>query len=79
MLGSSTRQVKICVHLVPNRPLWQRFPARAAHGEVGTDAAGTETDKDLNAMLYYHKIGTPQCTSHDLFLVDSDWLGLLSS
>ncbi|BGP07293.1 hypothetical protein JCM10049v2_003124 [Rhodotorula toruloides] len=39
---------------------YQRFPARAEHGADTDDKAGTETDKDVNALLYYHKIGTPQ-------------------
>jgi prolyl oligopeptidase len=37
----------------------QRFPSRD-HGSVNDDIAGTETEKDLNAMLYYHQIGTTQ-------------------
>ncbi|GAA5855758.1 hypothetical protein JCM8547_001672 [Rhodosporidiobolus lusitaniae] len=48
---------------------YQRFPERKEHGEAGEDKAGTETEQDLNAMLYYHRIGTPQ--SSDI-LVHSD-------
>lgn len=39
---------------------YQRFPERKEHGGEEDDKAGTETDKDLNASLYYHRIGTPQ-------------------
>ncbi|GAA5931240.1 hypothetical protein JCM1841_000871 [Sporobolomyces salmonicolor] len=39
---------------------YQRFPERKEHGEDTDDKAGTETDADLNAMLYYHRVGTPQ-------------------
>ncbi|KZT12672.1 uncharacterized protein LAESUDRAFT_718954 [Laetiporus sulphureus 93-53] len=39
---------------------YQRFPARESHGSAESDLAGTETDSDKNAMLYYHRIGTPQ-------------------
>lgn len=28
---------------------------------MGEDKAGTEVDKDLDFMLMYHRIGTPQC------------------
>jgi hypothetical protein len=38
----------------------QRFPERASHGAADSDAAGTETNVDLNAALYYHRVGTPQ-------------------
>ncbi|KAM0788985.1 hypothetical protein ACM66B_003056 [Microbotryomycetes sp. NB124-2] len=39
---------------------YQRLPARRGHGADTDDKAGTETDADLNAMLYYHKVGTSQ-------------------
>ncbi|GAA5902303.1 hypothetical protein JCM6882_000496 [Rhodosporidiobolus microsporus] len=39
---------------------YQRFPERKEHGGAEEDKAGTETEQDLNAMLYYHRIGTPQ-------------------
>ncbi|KZT74475.1 hypothetical protein DAEQUDRAFT_720646 [Daedalea quercina L-15889] len=39
---------------------YQRFPTRQSHGSAEEDKAGTETDMDQNAMLYYHRIGTPQ-------------------
>ncbi|KAL5527147.1 hypothetical protein ACEPAG_5938 [Sanghuangporus baumii] len=42
---------------------YQRMPDRFSHGETGEDKAGTETDKDENAMLMFHRIGTPQCLS----------------
>jgi prolyl oligopeptidase len=37
----------------------KRFPARE-HGSLNDDIAGAETEKDLNAMLYYHRVGTSQ-------------------
>ena len=39
---------------------YQRFPERKEHGTEEEDKAGTETDQDLNAMLYYHRVGTKQ-------------------
>ncbi|KIM30914.1 hypothetical protein M408DRAFT_272569 [Serendipita vermifera MAFF 305830] len=39
---------------------YQRYPERKKHGDLKSDAAGTETDRDLNAMLMYHRIGTSQ-------------------
>lgn len=39
---------------------YQRFPARESHGAEDNDAAGTEIDADLNAALYYHRVGTAQ-------------------
>ncbi|PCH41552.1 hypothetical protein WOLCODRAFT_89370 [Wolfiporia cocos MD-104 SS10] len=39
---------------------YQRLPSRESHGSADTDLAGTETDSDRNAMLYYHRIGTDQ-------------------
>lgn len=39
---------------------YQRFPERKEHGTDTDDKAGTETDSDVNAMLYYHRVGTPQ-------------------
>lgn len=41
---------------------YQRFPDRETHGSAETDLAGTETDDDKHAMLYYHRVGTPQST-----------------
>lgn len=38
----------------------QRMPSRESHGSADEDLAGTETDSDKNAMLYYHRIGTKQ-------------------
>ncbi|KAJ8502127.1 hypothetical protein ONZ51_g205 [Trametes cubensis] len=41
-------------------PFSQRFPTRDSHGSAADDVAGTETQSDKNAMLYYHKLGTQQ-------------------
>ncbi|GAA5836298.1 hypothetical protein JCM3766R1_003483 [Sporobolomyces carnicolor] len=48
---------------------YQRFPERKEHGGEEDDKAGTETDRDLHAALYYHRVGTPQ--SEDV-LIHSD-------
>jgi len=42
----------------------QRYPDRESHGLATEDKAGTETQGDVNATLYYHRIGTPQCKFH---------------
>ncbi|CCM03973.1 uncharacterized protein FIBRA_06129 [Fibroporia radiculosa] len=39
---------------------YQRFPSRESHGSANDDVAGTETESDTNAMLYYHRVGTNQ-------------------
>lgn len=39
----------------------QRFPSRESHGSASDDLAGTETQSDKNALLYYHRLGTQQC------------------
>ncbi|KAJ3476870.1 hypothetical protein NLI96_g10855 [Meripilus lineatus] len=39
---------------------YQRFADRESHGSAAEDKAGTETESDKNAMLYYHRIGTSQ-------------------
>ncbi|KAG9038600.1 hypothetical protein FRB95_000822 [Tulasnella sp. JGI-2019a] len=39
---------------------YQRLPERKEHGDVTSDAAGTETTGDKNAMIYYHRLGTDQ-------------------
>ncbi|EMD31833.1 hypothetical protein CERSUDRAFT_88707 [Gelatoporia subvermispora B] len=39
---------------------YQRFPDRDSHGAATEDKAGTETQSDKNAMLFYHRIGTSQ-------------------
>ncbi|KAG8875819.1 hypothetical protein FRB98_007565 [Tulasnella sp. 332] len=39
---------------------FQRLPAREEHGDLNSDAAGTETTGDKNAMIYYHRLGTQQ-------------------
>ncbi|KAI0069251.1 prolyl oligopeptidase [Artomyces pyxidatus] len=39
---------------------YQRYPDRESHGEASEDKAGTETEGDKNATLYYHKVGTKQ-------------------
>ncbi|THH13332.1 hypothetical protein EW146_g6877 [Bondarzewia mesenterica] len=46
---------------------YQRFPDRESHGEASEDKAGTETEGDRDAMLYYHRIGTPQ--SEDVLVI----------
>ena len=47
----------------------QRFGDRQSHGSASEDKAGTETESDKNAMLYYHKLGTSQCVSSVRFLL----------
>lgn len=42
--------------------VFQRYPERKAHGSAADDVAGTETESDMNAMLYYHRVGTIQGT-----------------
>ena len=39
----------------------QRYPKRVSHGDASSDKAGTETTSDVDAELYYHRVGTPQC------------------
>ncbi|CAL1703361.1 unnamed protein product [Somion occarium] len=39
---------------------YQRFPERESHGAAEEDKAGTETQSDKDAMLYYHRVGTSQ-------------------
>lgn len=39
----------------------QRYPERVSHGDASSDKAGTETTSDVDAELYYHRVGTPQC------------------
>ena len=55
---------------------YQRFPARAEHGESEEDKAGTETDRVLNAAIYYHRVGTSQ--EDDVFIYkneqEPEWL-----
>ncbi|KAF9240642.1 prolyl oligopeptidase [Melanogaster broomeanus] len=46
---------------------YQRFPSRESHGLATEDKAGTETTDDKDAMLYYHKLGTPQ--SEDILVM----------
>ncbi|KAG9313061.1 prolyl oligopeptidase [Chiua virens] len=46
---------------------YQRFPSRESHGLATEDKAGTETTGDKDAMLYYHRVGTPQ--SQDVLVV----------
>lgn len=40
---------------------FQRYPSRVSHGNASSDGAGTETTSDVDAELYYHTVGTPQC------------------
>ncbi|KAG6331834.1 hypothetical protein ID866_7256 [Astraeus odoratus] len=55
---------------------YQRFPDRDSHGLATEDKAGTETMDDKDAMVYYHKIGTPQ--SEDILVMKDaehpDWM-----
>lgn len=46
---------------------YQRFPDRQEHGE---NSAGTETNADINASLFYHRVGT--CQSEDLLVMGPD-------
>ncbi|KAN0088402.1 Prolyl oligopeptidase, N-terminal beta-propeller domain containing protein, partial [Tylopilus felleus] len=46
---------------------YQRFPSRESHGLVTEDKAGFETTGDKDAMVYYHRIGTPQ--SQDVLVI----------
>lgn len=39
---------------------YQRYPERKSHGSADEDKAGTETESDKHAMLYYHRVGTSQ-------------------
>ncbi|KAF7969402.1 hypothetical protein HWV62_27391 [Athelia sp. TMB] len=39
---------------------YQRYPDRESHGLATEDKAGTETTGDSDAMVYYHRLGTPQ-------------------
>lgn len=39
---------------------YQRFPNAIDHKSDTADVAGTETNSDQNAMLYYHRLGTSQ-------------------
>ncbi|MBW0493637.1 hypothetical protein O181_033352 [Austropuccinia psidii MF-1] len=50
---------------------YQRFPEKIDHGNESDDKAGTETGADLNAMLYFHKLGEPQ-ENDILILKDPD-------
>ncbi|KAI0318097.1 prolyl oligopeptidase [Amylostereum chailletii] len=55
---------------------YQRFPDRASHGSAAEDKAGTETDGDRDAMLFYHTVGTPQ--SEDILVMknaeEPEWM-----
>ncbi|KIJ65569.1 hypothetical protein HYDPIDRAFT_174977 [Hydnomerulius pinastri MD-312] len=46
---------------------YQRFPSRDSHGLATDDKAGTETTDDKDAMLFYHKVGSPQ--SEDILVM----------
>lgn len=60
--GSFIRYFKMLmlVYVVYYIPSAQRYPTREEHGSLTDDKAGTETTQDLDAKLYYHKVGTPQ-------------------
>ncbi|KAG5221491.1 prolyl oligopeptidase [Salix suchowensis] len=47
-----------------------RYPDRQSHGLATDDTAGTETEGDVNAMLCYHRIDTPQ--SEDILVHKDD-------
>lgn len=49
---------------------YQRFPERAGHGKDTDDTAGTETDKDVDAAVWYHRVGTSQ--SEDVLVYKDD-------
>ncbi|OCH85438.1 hypothetical protein OBBRIDRAFT_859242 [Obba rivulosa] len=55
---------------------YQRFPDRESHGTATEDKAGTETDSDKNAMLYYHRVGTSQAEDILVYKDDSnpEWM-----
>ncbi|QRV87176.1 carbohydrate esterase family 10 protein [Ceratobasidium sp. AG-Ba] len=48
---------------------YQRYPERASHAEA-VDAAGTETEEDKFAQLFYHRLGTPQ--ADDILVMKND-------
>ncbi|KAF8576207.1 hypothetical protein K439DRAFT_1649348 [Ramaria rubella] len=50
---------------------YQRYPSREEHGDATEDKAGTETTQDLDAKVYYHKLGTAQ-TEDILVLEDRE-------
>lgn len=58
--ASFTKYVQLSLQFL-RQSISQRFPKRESHGDIHSDAAGTETDKDVNAMLMYHRVGTEQC------------------
>ena len=62
--GSSTRSVRRAQAMKMGNLHndLQRYPERKAHGSAADDVAGTETESDMNAMLYYHRVGTIQGT-----------------
>ncbi|KAJ3553954.1 hypothetical protein NM688_g3348 [Phlebia brevispora] len=49
---------------------YQRYPDRQYHGSASDDMAGTETESDKNAMLFYHRLGTKQ--SEDILVYKDD-------
>ncbi|KAF4574478.1 hypothetical protein EYR36_005813 [Pleurotus pulmonarius] len=49
---------------------YHRYPDRESHGLATDDTAGTETEGDVNAMLCYHRIDTPQ--SEDILVHKDD-------
>ncbi|KAA1465945.1 prolyl oligopeptidase [Dentipellis sp. KUC8613] len=55
---------------------YQRFPDRDSHGSASEDKAGTETEGDRDASLYYHRLNTPQ--SEDILVTNDpdhrEWL-----
>ncbi|GBE79106.1 hypothetical protein SCP_0203030 [Sparassis crispa] len=72
-LSEEIRYVKFCGIMWTHDSkgfFYQRFPSRESHGTASDDLAGTETDKDKHAMLYYHRIGTDQ--SEDVLVLRDD-------
>lgn len=55
---------------------YQRYPERVSHGDASSDKAGIETTSDVDAELYYHRVGTPQ--SDDILVIKDpehpDWM-----
>lgn len=49
---------------------YQRYPERQTNGSSAEEQIGIETEDDKNAMVFYHRIGTPQ--SEDILVMKSD-------
>ncbi|KAF9645343.1 hypothetical protein BDM02DRAFT_3149057 [Thelephora ganbajun] len=59
---------------------YQRYPERVSHGDASLGKVGTETTSDIDAELYYHRVGTPQ--SDDILVIKDpehpDWMWSVS-